>query len=70
MNRLREGIRRLAGLTGGLNYKKLGLFAAIAVVMYYVVTEPNESANLVQDAFGGVGDAAGALAEFLRSLVR
>jgi hypothetical protein len=55
---------------GIVNYKKIGIFLGIAFVLYFLVQQPEESAGLVRDALGGVGDAAGKLAEFVRSLVR
>lgn len=53
-----------------MNYKKIGTFLGVAFVAYYLIAQPNESADLVRSALGGVGDAAGKLAEFVRQLVR
>jgi hypothetical protein len=55
---------------GIVNYKKIGIFLGIAFAAYYLISQPQESAGLVRDALGGIGDAAGKLAEFVRSLVR
>lgn len=55
---------------GNVNYKKIGVFLGIAFVLYFLVSQPTESAGLVRDALGGVGDAASKLAEFVRQLVR
>jgi len=55
---------------GNVNYKKMGIFLGIAFVLYFLVQQPAESAGLVRDALGGVGDAASKLAEFVRQLVR
>ena len=55
---------------GNVNYKKMGIFLGIAFVLYFLVQQPAESAGLVRDALGGVGDAASKLAEFVRQPVR
>lgn len=51
-------------------YKKAAIFLGIAFVLWFVVTGPDNAAQVARDALGGVGDAAGQVAEFVRRLVR
>lgn len=55
---------------GGMNFRKIALFLGIAFVLYYVIEQPAQTAAWFRGALGGVGDAAGRLAEFVRQLVR
>jgi hypothetical protein len=52
-----------------MNYKKLGIFLGAAFVLFYVISQPTDSAGLVRSALGGIGDAADKLAIFVKSLV-
>jgi hypothetical protein len=49
--------------------KKIGIYLAIAYVLFYVVADPVAAAGLVRDALNGVGDAAGRVAEFFRAIL-
>lgn len=51
-------------------YKKMGIFLGCAFAAYYLIAEPNETSALVRSALTEVGDAAAALADFVRRLVR
>lgn len=48
--------------------KKVVFWLLIAFVVFYVLSAPESSADLVRSAFDGLGDAAGSFAEFIQSL--
>lgn len=49
--------------------KKVAFWLFVAFVVFYVLSAPQSSADLVRSAFGGLGDAASSFSEFLQSLV-
>jgi hypothetical protein len=48
--------------------KKVVLVAVVALLLFYVVAEPAQSAGVVQDMFGGLQRGAEAIVTFMRSL--
>lgn len=52
-----------------MNPKKLMTWGAIAFVAFYLLTSPQDSADLVRGAVGNLGTAAEKMAQFVQSLV-
>ena len=52
-----------------LSVKKVIAWLVIAFVVFYVIKEPDDSAQLVRNAGHALGDAASSLATFVGSLV-
>lgn len=46
-----------------MNYKKVGVFLGIAYVLFFLVSQPTETAGLVRDALTGVADQVRALVQ-------
>lgn len=65
----REVRRRLAETAAKVNWKRTGTYLGIAIVAWFVVSQPTETANQIRNALGGVGNGAGRIAEFVRALV-
>ena len=51
-----------------LSVKKVVAWLVIAFVVFYVIKEPDQSAQLVRNAGKALGDAASSLATFVSSL--
>lgn len=51
-----------------MDVKKILILAGVAIVLFYVITQPNSAANAVQGIFGWLRDGAEAIITFLRSL--
>lgn len=49
--------------------KKVLSWAAIAFVIFYLLSSPGAAANVVQTVAGGLGDAANSLSTFVNNLV-
>jgi len=49
--------------------KKILTWAAIAFVIFYLVSQPSSAANVVQTVAGGLGSAADSLSTFVNNLV-
>jgi large-conductance mechanosensitive channel len=52
-----------------VNLKKVVTWLVIAFVVFYVIQEPERSADLVRNAGEALGDAASSLSTFVESLV-
>ena len=52
-----------------MKYKKQLILLGVAFVIFFLVQQPTESAGLVKDALGGLGNAADKLALFVKSLI-
>jgi len=52
-----------------VNLKKVITWLVVAFVLFYVIQAPESSATLVRNAGEKLGDAASALATFVRNLV-
>ena len=51
-----------------VSVKKVTAWLLIAFVLFYVLSAPENSADIVRSAVGALGDAARALSRFLQSL--
>lgn len=51
-----------------VNAKKVIVLVVVAFVLFYLITQPVESANLVQSILGWLRDAADAIVTFLKQL--
>lgn len=51
-----------------MNAKKVAIVAGVALVLFYVISQPNQAAEGVQGLFGWLRDGAEAIITFLRSL--
>src|SRR4051812_29554232 len=51
-----------------VNLKKVVTWLVVAFVVFYVIQAPEQSAQLVRNAGNALGDAASALANFVKSL--
>lgn len=50
------------------NVKKVLIVGVVALVLFFLISQPHESADAVQQAFGWLGDGADAIVTFVRSL--
>lgn len=70
------GSRSHYGLGGGcertgvvlVNVKKIILIAVVALLLFYLISQPQQSAQAVQSILGWLRDGAEAIITFLRSL--
>ncbi|MFD7658592.1 hypothetical protein ACFV4N_31845 [Actinosynnema sp. NPDC059797] len=51
-----------------MNVKKVVTLAAVALVLFLLITQPNESAEAVHTALGWLEQAAQSIITFVRSL--
>lgn len=51
-----------------MNLKKALIIAGVALVVFFLVTQPTQSADLVKSILGTLQDAAEALITFVRSV--
>ena len=49
--------------------KRIALAAVVIFALFYMVTRPQDAANVVQGAIGAVWDGAQAMGQFFTSLV-
>lgn len=52
-----------------MNVKKLIAWLLVAFLIFFIVTQPETSADMVRSAFRGLSNAASAFANFVTSLV-
>ncbi|HEX5497025.1 MAG TPA: hypothetical protein VFX70_20880 [Mycobacteriales bacterium] len=52
-----------------MNVKRLLTWVGIAFVAFYLLSSPQDSADLVKGAVGNLGTAADKMAQFVKSLV-
>lgn len=50
------------------NTKKIVIVAVVALALFFLVTRPNESADVVHNALGWLRNGAEAIVTFMRSL--
>ncbi|AIJ24971.1 hypothetical protein [Amycolatopsis methanolica] len=50
------------------NTKKIVIVAVVALVLFFLITRPTESAEVVRGALGWLRDGAEAIVTFVRSL--
>lgn len=50
--------------------KKVGMYLLLIFVIYTIITSPNRAAELVQQGFVGISDAAKAIGTFMTGLVK
>lgn len=55
-------------VTVSANLKKILTVTVVVVLAYFVISQPNQSAGLVQQIIGMLRDGADALVTFLQSL--
>ena len=51
-----------------MNLKKLLVLAAVALVLFFLISQPTQSAGLVHNILGTLKDGAVAIIAFLKSL--
>ncbi|MBP2324148.1 preprotein translocase subunit YajC [Kibdelosporangium banguiense] len=51
-----------------MNVKKIVLLAVVALLLFYLITQPQQSANAVQGLLGALRDGAEAIITFVKSL--
>lgn len=51
-----------------MDAKKLIILVAVAVVLFYVITQPTQAAGAVQGLLGWLRDGAEAIITFMRNL--
>lgn len=52
-----------------MNLKKILTFAGIALVLYFLVADPNGSAGVVNSLFRSLQQGAEAIIQFVRNLI-
>jgi len=52
-----------------VNVKRLIAWLLLAFIVFFIVTQPDTSADMVRSAFRGLSNAASALANFVTQLV-
>lgn len=50
------------------NIKKVLIIGGVALVLFFLISQPEKSADAVQHAFGWLQDGAQAIVTFVRSL--
>jgi hypothetical protein len=58
---MRDGVVRV-------DAKKVITLVVVAFVLFYLITQPVQSANVVHDILGGLRDAADAIVTFIKQL--
>lgn len=51
-----------------VNAKKIGIIAGVAFALFFVISQPQGSADLVLSILTILGDAAASVVEFIRAL--
>jgi hypothetical protein len=51
-----------------VNAKKIVLLAVVALLLFYLITQPQQSADAVQAVLGALRDGAEAIITFVKSL--
>lgn len=51
-----------------MNVKKVLLLAVVALLVFYLITQPTQSANAVHSVLGWLRDGADAIITFVKSL--
>ncbi|SDC27539.1 hypothetical protein [Actinokineospora iranica] len=51
-----------------MNAKKVAILVAVALVLFYVITQPTQAAEAVQGLLGALRDGAEAIITFLKNL--
>ncbi|MFC0108653.1 TcpD family membrane protein [Kibdelosporangium aridum] len=51
-----------------MNVKKILLLAVVALLVFYLITQPTQSANAVQTVLGWLRDGAEAIITFIRGV--
>lgn len=51
-----------------MNAKKIGIIVGVAFALFFVISQPQGSADLVLNILTILGDAAAAVVEFIRAL--
>lgn len=62
------GDRRRAGEDQGMDAKKLAVLAALALVLFFVITNPGQAADAVHTILGWAADGANQIFSFLEHL--
>jgi hypothetical protein len=60
-------VRRADG-SQPVNAKKIILLAVVALLVFYLITQPTQSANAVHNVLGWLRDGADAIITFVKSL--
>lgn len=51
-----------------VDVKKLAVLVGVALVLFFLISSPTQSANVVKEILGSLGDAAESVISFIRSL--
>lgn len=51
-----------------MNAKKIGILAVAGIILFYVITQPTQAGQTVQEIFGWLEDGAEAIITFLRNV--
>lgn len=51
-----------------MDVKKLAILAVAAIILFYVITQPTQAGQAVQDILGWLRDGAEAIITFLKSV--
>lgn len=51
-----------------MNVKKIILIAVVALLLFYLISEPQQAANFANTILGALKDGATAVVQFLKSL--
>ena len=51
-----------------MNARKIGIFVGVAFLLFFVISQPQGSADLVLSILTILGDAAASVVEFIRAL--
>jgi hypothetical protein len=54
--------------SGQVDVKKLATLVVAGIVLFYVITQPNQAGNAVQDILGWLRDGAEAIITFMKSI--
>jgi hypothetical protein len=51
-----------------VNGKKIAVLAVVGIILFYVITQPTQAGQAVQDILGWLRDGAEAIITFLRNV--
>lgn len=51
-----------------MDVKKIAVLVGVALVLFFLISSPTQSANVVKEILGSLGDAAESVISFIRSL--
>lgn len=64
-----KGSKCCQGGVGNVDVKKIAVLVGTALVLFFLISAPDQSAQMVKDILSGLRDAAEAIITFVKQLV-